>query len=101
MQETPPAPAIDPEQLQGLVTTLEDPAARERFVAQLKALIASSKAAEPAGQAELEALGIDFAAELGARMHVFADLDRARRAGDGRRAGHVAMAGRAGRGGYA
>ena len=72
VQETPPAPAIDPEQLQGLVTTLEDPAARERFVAQLKALIASGKAAEPAGQAELEALGIDFAAELGARMHVFA-----------------------------
>ena len=72
VQEAPPAPAIDPDQLQGLVTTLEDPAARERFVAQLKALIASGKAAEPAGQAELEALGIDFAAELGARMHVFA-----------------------------
>ena len=73
VQQTPPAPAIDREQLQGLVATLEDPGARDRFVAQLKALIASSKAAEPAGQAELETLGVDFAAELGARMHVFAD----------------------------
>jgi small-conductance mechanosensitive channel len=73
VQTAAPAPAIDPAQLQELVTTLEDPAARERFVAQLKALMASSKAAEPAGQAELEALGINFAAELGARMNAFAD----------------------------
>ena len=66
-QQGAPLPAVDPGQLQELVTTLEDPAARARFVAQLKALIASSKATEPAAQAELEALGIDVAAELGAR----------------------------------
>ena len=55
------------------MTTLEDPAAREQFVAQLKALIASSKASEPAGQAELETLGINLVAEFGARMDAFAD----------------------------
>jgi small-conductance mechanosensitive channel len=73
IHEPAPAPTIDGDQLQGLVTTLEDPVARERFVAQLKALIESSKAAEPAGQAELEALGINLVAELGARLHAFAD----------------------------
>jgi small-conductance mechanosensitive channel len=67
------APAVDPEQLQELVSTLEDPAAREQFLAQLKALITSSKAAEPAEELELKALGKSFAAQLGARMNAFAD----------------------------
>ena len=67
------APAVDPAQLQELVTTLEDPAARQRFVAQLKALIASSKAAEPADEVELKKLGQSFVAQLGARMDAFAD----------------------------
>ena len=34
IQQAAPPPAVDPEQLQELVTTLEDPAARARFVAQ-------------------------------------------------------------------
>jgi small conductance mechanosensitive channel len=67
-----PATAADVEQLQELVTTLEDPAARERFLAQLKALIASSEAAEPAEPQDLEALGFSFVAQLGARMNTFA-----------------------------
>jgi small conductance mechanosensitive channel len=66
------APPVDPEQLRGLVTTLEDPAARERLVAQLEALIASSEAAAPR-QPDLESLGRSVAAQLGARLSVFAD----------------------------
>jgi hypothetical protein len=73
VHEPAPAPAIDAEQLQGLVTTLEDPAAREQFLAQLRALIASSKATAPAAPAEIEALGHTFAAELGARLSEFSD----------------------------
>jgi moderate conductance mechanosensitive channel len=67
-----PAAAIEVKQLQELVTTLEDPAARERFLAQLKALIASSEAAAPEGPKDLETLGLSFAAQLGARMNAFA-----------------------------
>ena len=67
----PDSPA-DVEQLQGLVSTLEDPAARERFLAQLKALIASSAAAAPAQPKDLESLGLSFAAQLGSRMNAFA-----------------------------
>jgi moderate conductance mechanosensitive channel len=63
---------VDVEQLQELVTTLEDPAARERFLAQLKALIASSEAATPASPKDLESLGLSFAAQLGSRMNAFA-----------------------------
>ena len=100
VQQAAPTPAIDAGQLQKLVTTLEDPAAREQFVAQLKALIGSSKASEPAGQAELETLGINLVAEFGARMNAL-PIRSPRRARDGRRAGHVAMAGRAGGGGHA
>jgi moderate conductance mechanosensitive channel len=55
------------------VTTLDDPAAREQFLAQLRALIASSKATAPAAPAEIEALGHTFAAELGARLSEFSD----------------------------
>jgi small conductance mechanosensitive channel len=73
VQKSVPAPAVDPEQLQALVTTLEDPAARARFIAQLKALIASSKPGGPAAEADIEELGLSFAAELGARMSAFAD----------------------------
>ncbi|HEX6112169.1 MAG TPA: mechanosensitive ion channel domain-containing protein [Geminicoccaceae bacterium] len=60
-------------QLRELVTTLEDPAARERLVAQLEALIASSEAAAAAGPQNLESLGRSFATQLGARMSAFAE----------------------------
>ena len=67
-----PEPPADVEQLQELVTTLEDPAARERFLAQLKALIASSEAAAPAQPQDIESLGLSFAAQLGSRLNAFA-----------------------------
>jgi small conductance mechanosensitive channel len=67
----PDSPA-DVDQLQELVTTLEDPAARERFLAQLKALIASSAAVAPAQPKDLESLGLSFAAQLGSRLNAFA-----------------------------
>jgi moderate conductance mechanosensitive channel len=67
-----PAAAVEVEQLQELVTVLEDPAARERFLAQLKALIASSEAAAPDRPKDLESLGLSFAAQLGSRMNAFA-----------------------------
>ena len=67
-----PAAVVATEQLQELVTTLEDPATRERFLAQLKALIASSEAAPPASPNDLESLGLSFAAQLGSRMNAFA-----------------------------
>ncbi|MCY4065014.1 MAG: mechanosensitive ion channel, partial [Rhodospirillaceae bacterium] len=45
------AQGIDPAALEKLVATIEDEQARKRFLAQLKALIAARKAAEPAGEA--------------------------------------------------
>jgi small conductance mechanosensitive channel len=67
-----PAAVIEVDRLQELVTTLEDTAARERFLAQLKALIASSEAAAAATPKDLESLGLSFVAQLGSRMNGFA-----------------------------
>jgi moderate conductance mechanosensitive channel len=67
-----PAAVVDAGQLQELVTTLEDPVARERLLSQLKALIASSEGAAPARPQNLESLGLSFAAQLGERMNAFA-----------------------------
>ncbi|MYG52154.1 MAG: mechanosensitive ion channel [Rhodospirillaceae bacterium] len=49
------AQGIDPAALEKLVATIEDEQARKRFLAQLKALIAARKAAEPAGEASAPA----------------------------------------------
>jgi small conductance mechanosensitive channel len=66
-----PAAALDSEQLRELVTTLEDPAARERFLGQLKALIASGEVAAPEKAKNLETIGLSFAAQLGLRLNAF------------------------------
>ena len=66
-----PAAALDYEQLRELVTTLEDTAARERVLGQLKALIASGEVAAPEKAKNLETIGLSFAAQLGLRLNAF------------------------------
>jgi small conductance mechanosensitive channel len=46
-ESAPPPATIDVEQLEALVGTIEDPAAREKFLKDLKAVIAAQKAVEP------------------------------------------------------
>jgi small conductance mechanosensitive channel len=66
------APA-NAEQLREVVATLEDPAARERLVAQLEALIASSEATATDAPQDLRSIGRSFAAQVANRMSSFAD----------------------------
>lgn len=68
-------PAGEVEQLEGLVSTLEDPAARDALIARIKALIAAegSVVVTPVPRAKgVDAIGIDFAAGLGQRIDAFA-----------------------------
>ncbi|MBP2293999.1 mechanosensitive ion channel domain-containing protein [Azospirillum rugosum] len=75
-----PAPAASgeptPEQLQGMIVTLEDPAARARLVEQLKALMAAQKGLDQAKAAEApatplpETIGATALSFLAQRMDV-------------------------------
>ncbi len=46
-QETPPAAAVDPAEVQSLISTLEDEAARAKLIEQLRLLTQAQEAAEP------------------------------------------------------
>jgi moderate conductance mechanosensitive channel len=64
--EAKPAATVDVEQLEEIVSKLEDPAARDQFLKDLKAVIAAQKAVEPEEEEPL--LDLPAPETLGARL---------------------------------